>query len=332
MSKPWAMLMHRRPQMLEARTTVGSCTEDPGPQYSTGSEGSSPISLCQAIPPQNLPLDTAQPQTCCCSGILQNHAALRLEHLATGERAGNGGWAGWLCQGQRYDHLRWANDLVPNNWSGRKGNPLQDHGDSGQRRALLWGLQRRWSEATRPPPPPAADVAPGLSQVGNRPRGPAEKRVASGGGRAPRRAVESQPRVFQGTRGTGARSASGGAAEGQPGAGSRWVPREAARRGPRGRREGAGRGRCGVPRTLQLPRKLARPAAGTGQRSASTAARGRCSALDQKTSQPLGAGARAEPRRVRPQGHLARRGKPSEGPSVRSGEGEAKCGQGACAV
>lgn len=162
---------------------------------------------------------------------------------------------------------------------------------------------------------------------GNHPRGPAEKRVAGGGGRAPRRAAESEPRVFQGTRGAGARSASG-----RRRAGSRWETRRPARPGPRGRREGAGRGRCGVPRTLQLPHRLARrrraPASGPPPRRRGAGAR----ALGRKTSQPLGAGARAEARRGRPQGHLAGRGKPSEGPSVRSGEGEAKCGQGACAV
>lgn len=115
-------------------------------------------------------------------------------------------------------------------------------------------------------------------------------------------------------------------------AGSRWETRRPARPGPRGRREGAGRGRCGVPRTLQLPHRLARrrraPASGPPPRRRGAGAR----ALGRKTSQPLGAGARAEARRGRPQGHLAGRGKPSEGPSVRSGEGEAKCGQGACAV
>lgn len=84
--------------------------------------------------------------------------------------------------------------------------------------------------------------------------------------------------------------------------------------------------------TLQLPRTLTRPAPPDGQRPPpqlhGTGARAR----DRKASQPLRAGARAEGGCVRPWGHLAGRGKPSEGPSVRSGEGEAKCGQEACAV
>lgn len=194
------------------------------------------------------------------------------------------------------------------------------------------GLCSGVSGAAGPEPPVPRRLRPPTShrvflKWGNHPRGPAEKRVAGGGGRAPRRAAESEPRVFQGTRGAGARSASG-----RRRAGSRWETRRPARPGPRGRREGAGRGRCGVPRTLQLPHRLARrrraPASGPPPRRRGAGAR----ALGRKTSQPLGAGARAEARRGRPQGHLAGRGKPSEGPSVRSGEGEAKCGQGACAV
>lgn len=74
------------------------------------------------------------------------------------------------------------------------------------------------------------------------------------------------------------------------------------------------------------------PPAGAGQRSASTAARGRCT---RPRPENVPTARRRSPRRGParpPQGHLAGRGKPSEGPSVRSGEGEAKCGQGACAV
>lgn len=95
---------------------------------------------------------------------------------------------------------------------------------------------------------------------------------------------------------------------------------------------GVGRGRCGVPLTLQLPRTLARPSANTGQWPPPQLRRTGARALDGKATQPFGAAAGSEARRVRPQGHLAGRGKPSEGPSMRSGEGEAKCGKGACAV
>lgn len=128
-------------------------------------------------------------------------------------------------------------------------------------------------------------------------------------------------------------------AEARPGGRARkakatWVPGRLMPAGPEGAAgRGVGRGRCGVPLTLRLPRTLARPSANTGRwppppQPRRTGAR----ALDGKASQPFGAVACSEARRVRPRGHLAGRGKPSEGPSMRSGEGEAKCGKGACAV
>lgn len=202
MSKPWAMLMHRRPQMLEARTAVGSCTEHPGPQYSAGSEGGSLIPHCQAVPPQNLPLDTAQPQTCCCSGIPQNHAALRLEHLATGGRAGAG------REGSARDSGTVICGGLPN-WF-----PTTGLGDKRTRYKITGtraseGLCSGVSGAAGPKPPVARRLRP-----------PTSHRVFKWGTtraarqRSVRPAVESEPRVFQGTRGTGARSASGRAAEG----------------------------------------------------------------------------------------------------------------------
>lgn len=107
----------------------------------------------------------------------------------------------------------------------------------------------------------------------------------------------------------------------------------AARRGPRGRREGApaaagaaSRGPSRFRARSRGPRRT--PASDQHPRLRGTGAR----ALDRKAFRPFGATARAEAGRARPQGHLAERGKPSEGRSVRSGEGEAKCGKGACAM
>lgn len=105
------------------------------------------------------------------------------------------------------------------------------------------GLCSGVSGAAGPEPPVPRRLRPPTShrvflKWGNHPRGPAEKRVAGGGGRAPRRAAESEPRVFQGTRGTGARSASGRAAEGRPGGGARAAGGK--RGGPPGQARGVG--------------------------------------------------------------------------------------------
>lgn len=112
-------------------------------------------------------------------------------------------------------------------------------------------------------------------------------------------------------------------AEGRPGgresilSGPRWE----CRRPPGGARGAAGRGRG--PRQVRgatRPPASAHARAPGGHGPASTPARDGARARGRKAPQPLGAGAPAG------------RGKPSEGRSVRSGEGEAKCGQGACAV
>lgn len=91
----------------------------------------------------------------------------------------------------------------------------------------------------------------------------------------------------------------------------------AARRGSRGRwRGGAGRGRCGGPHPSFRVRS--RTLANTGR-------------LPRLPGMEHAPSAGRYPNRPA-EGNPARRGKPSEGWSVRSGEGEAKCGQRACAV
>lgn len=149
-----------------------------------------------------------------------------------------------------------------------------------------------------PPPPPAAILR---LQVGNHPQpkslGPAEGAALRGGELGFKTQVFQEAcRKSRALRGPGVpRSAGQEAGRGKQSQLGALVglcgSRQAGLEGSAGR--GAGRGRCGVPLTLQLPRTLARPrrpqASGRPPRLHATGAR----ALARKASQPLRAGARA---------------------------------------
>lgn len=245
--------------------------------------------------------------TCCSSGILQSTQP----QAGGAERPGRSAGAEGLPR---------AAEAVRDERSGRSAADEPPPRGSRHRRSLRGGAQSCWSPPTPSPAPTAADSPWGA--------GPAPHR-----GRGQRRGVRAPAAPgFRGQRGALRGHASGkGPAGRRAGVGpakSTWAATGFAGgrgAGPRGDREQAAAGAGSpLPRSFRTPH----PVAGAPPRPQRTGAR----APGRKASQPPGAHARAEVAASRPGGHLAGRGKTGRGRSVRTGEGEAKCGQGACAV